>query len=211
MRASREFVKWHTQKKENEVKEFPTKWSTCKITPGFYASINDIIAAVNNVINETVKYKNFFEYDSSSQRIKVKHGDIHEGEKMILSFKMSSRLALQFGYQPEKEIEADTNYAPHVANVASGIPDRMLVYCDILEPQIIGDSWARVLRTVNTSQDGVTFYFAKSCNFDFTHRQYLPLQKKYFESVSIDIRDITGSLMPFQYGTLSAKLHFKKV
>jgi len=65
------------------------------------------------------------------------------------------------------------------------------------------------LRTLNTS-DGSAKYFSKPCSVEFSQLQYLQLQAKQFDTVRIDIRDIAGKLMPFQYGTLCVKLDFKK-
>lgn len=190
----------------------PTTSVSVKITPGFYMSVKDLIYGVNKVVKKDTKLDNFFHYDAISQRVSIKKGiDIVEGSKVVVSFKPSVRLALQLGYRPDEEIQVEGSYAPHVANTSSGIADVMLVYCDIIEPQITGDSWAKVLRTLKTTPDGAVPYFALPCSMDFTQLQYVPIQKKYFESISIDIRDTAGKLMPFQYGTLSVKLHFKRI
>ncbi len=86
----------------------------------------------------------------------------------------------------------------NVTNLISGIPDKMLIYCDIIEPQIIGDKWAKVLRSISVEPEST---FAKPCSVDFTQLQYVPLQTKHFESISVDIRDTSGNLLPFRYGT----------
>lgn len=187
------------------------EWSTIKITPGFYVDIKDIIRAINSAIEKQTKLGNFFQFDNLSQRISIKKGNtVKVNEKVIVAFKASDRLALQLGYRPNEEVEVSTSHAPNVASITSGIPDMMLIYCDILEPQITGDSWSKVLRTLNLSPDGVVPFFSKCCTSNFAQLQYIPLQQKHFESISIDIRDGTGELLPFRFGTLSVKLHFRR-
>jgi len=180
----------------------PSSWMTIKITPGFYDDVKEIIKAINAAIRKATKIVDFFQFDNSSKRVSVK------GDTIIASFKLRGRLALQLGFRPDEELSSVIR-APHAANVVSGIPDMMLIYCDIIEPQIFGDSWSKLLRTVNTS-DGTASYFSKPCSVEINQLQYLQLQKKNFDTVRIDIRDIAGKLMPLQYGTLCVKLHLKK-
>lgn len=186
----------------------PSTWSTLKITPGFYNDIKEIVNAVNGRVREKTKLSSFFQIDDKSKRLGVKTNEVAEGGGVITYYRAKGRLALQLGCRPDDEVSVSAK-PPHVTNIASGVPDTMLVYCDILEPQITGDSWSRLLRTLNTTRDAAE-YFGKPCSTEFAHLQYIPVQRKNFESIRIDIRDVSGKLMPFQYGTLTVKLHFKR-
>lgn len=188
-------------------------WQNIVIKPGFYRDIQEIIDCLNLEIRDAMKTdKDFFQINDKTQRVSgnisifgpsFSHGDI-----IPLAFKICGRLALQLGFRPDEENSLDA-MAPHPTNLNMGIPDIMLIYCDIIEPQIIGDSWSKVLRTVNTS-DGAIVNFSQPRSFEFTRLQYVPLQSKQFHTIRIDIRDVAGKLLPFQYGTLSVKLHFKR-
>lgn len=204
-----EYIKWHKSGSKNDQKWLVDKESY-KITDGFYSDINAIIEALNNEINRATGQKTFFMYNKLAHRVFSANNDVEEGRKWIETCKLSPRLAQQLGYPPDKAIRHKT-YADHVVNTALLVPDKMLIYCDILEPQVYGDSWARALRLVNTSPVNKQSYFGQACSLTFNPPQYIPLQQKHFEAVSIDIRDIEGKLMPFQYGTLSVKLHFRKI
>lgn len=190
----------------------PLVWSSVKITPGFYVDAKDIVTAVNNAITVETKIENFFQYDANSQRVstKEKESALTDGQKVVTAFKPSVRLALQLGYRPDEEVQVEELHAPHVANTTSGVPDIMLIYCDIIEQQIAGDSWSRVLRTLKSTPDGAVPYFSKSCSVDFAQLQYIPVQQTQFESISLDLRDSNAKLMPFQSGVSSVKLHFRK-
>lgn len=181
----------------------------CSIIPGYYDDIKDILSAINKEIDKTTKQETFFEFYSLANKVGASNDIIEVGRKWIENCKLSPRLGLQLGYPPNSKITVG-DYAPHVVNISTIIPEKMLIYCDILEPQIIGDSWGKVLRVVSTNAGIAKPYFGQSCSTMFNPPQYIPVQSQNFEAIKIDIRDIEGRLMPFQYGTLSVKLHFKK-
>lgn len=191
--------------------KFDVKWITCKIEPGFYSDTVKLISAVNKAITEVTENSNFFKLDEKANTVQAEPNDVSVvGKIMILSVKMSDRLSLQLGYIPNKPITEVNSGGFHPVNLISGIPDKMLIYCDIIEPQICGDICAKLLRTVTVSPDGVEPYFGYPCCKEFTQLQYIPLQMKNFESISIAIKDITSEPTSFTYGTLSVKLHFKQ-
>ena len=81
----------------------------------------------------------------------------------------------------------------------------MYVYCDLLEPRVVGDKMTQLLRVVP----------AEGRNGDMVTRiyenvHYVPLQRKSFEVVEIDIRDSVGEKVPFERGTLNVTLHFRR-
>lgn len=187
------------------------KWTELEITPGFYKDVNAIINALNETISKNVKkLVKFFQFDDKTNRVFInKTYKFVINDTMPLSFKMSSRLALQLGLRPNEEYPVDLQ-APYPTNLNSGIPDIMFIYCDIIEPQIIGDSWSKVLRTLSNTPDGAVTHFSQACSVEFMRLQYVPVQKKHIQSIRIDIRDVTSNPFPFLYGTLSVKLHFKR-
>lgn len=148
-----------------------------------------------------------FEYNAITRKVKANNNPVSPGGKFIHSCTLLNRLGIQLGYPPDTNVFS-LKCAPYVANVKFGVPDKMIIYCDVVEPQIFGDNFARVLSTLNTLPDSEA-HFAKTYSTYFNTPQYIPVQTKKFEAVSIDIRDVEGKLMPFQYGTLSVKLHFK--
>lgn len=191
--------------------KFGGEWITCEIEPGFYSDTVNLISSVNNAIAGATGRSTFFELDKQSQKVKAVPPSAFElNQKLIIYVKMSDRLSLQLGYIPNRLISAESSNALHPVNLISGIPDKMLIYCDIIEPQLCGDKCAKVLRTVTVTPDRSEPYFGYPCCKNFTQLQYIPLQLKHFESISIDIRSITSEFIPFQFGTSSVELHFKQ-
>lgn len=99
--------------------------------------------------------------------------------------------------------------SPYVGNVYFGIPDQMFIYCDIIEPQLIGYESSQVIKIVNTTEKEINF--GTSCYRGFQKIHYNPILKKEFDKVDIDIRDITGEFFPFRHGISSVKLHFAEI
>lgn len=112
---------------------------------------------------------------------------------------------MQLGFKPYTDI-LETQISPHIGNIHFGVSDQMFIYTDIIDPTLIGHEKAYVIKVVNTEAKKYTF--GDSCYKEYTHMHYMRLQKREFESISVDIRDYTGQFMPFQHGVLMIKLHF---
>ena len=81
----------------------------------------------------------------------------------------------------------------------------LYVYCDASEAMPVGDIKAPLLRVVDAAG-----------NFgDLIHRlcstpQYVPVSRKEFNILEIDIRDDTGRAVPFEFGKVVTTLHFRR-
>ena len=85
------------------------------------------------------------------------------------------------------------------------------VYTDIVQPVVVGDSHVRLLRTVNMdATDGESDVDVQMIHHIYTSPLYVPLGKKHFESIEINIMTDTGEPMPFAEGKSVAVLHFKR-
>lgn len=178
---------------------------TVKITPGYYASVSDLIDTVNTEMkNHDLVTMPFISIDKINNRSVVKKESVR---KSIESISFEGRLAMQLGFEPDENILNQT-ISPHIGNTFFGVPDQMLIYTDIIEPTFIGHEKAYVMKIVNTNVH--TYKFGDICYREYTHIHYMRVQKREFESVSVDIRDYTGAFIPFQHGVLTIKLHFKK-
>jgi len=84
-------------------------------------------------------------------------------------------------------------------------PSMMFVYCDLIEHVTVGDVRAPLLRS---------FAMEKSSNElvhrNFTNLIYVPVQKKQFDTIEINIMSDTGDPMPFAIGKSLVLLHFRR-
>ncbi len=91
--------------------------------------------------------------------------------------------------------------------------DRLLptiyVYCDLVEEQLMGNTYAQLLRTVDVPPwDGLGG--GDVVTQEFKHVHYINIQTGNFESVQIKLYDPRGNPVDFKHGNVTTKLHFKK-
>ena len=80
----------------------------------------------------------------------------------------------------------------------------LYVYCDIVEPTVVGDVKVPLLRCVNISGK-----HEETVDRIYETVHYVPLHRKQFDSIDINIRDDTGRSVPFQRGKVIVTLHFR--
>jgi len=116
----------------------------------------------------------------------------------------SPDLAHLLGFEPDVTYRRNISVAKQLPNMI-GHAHSAYVYCDLLEHVAVGDTKAPLLRIVdNPSQ--------KRGN---VHRvlnpiQYVPLQKKCFDTMEIYIMTDTGVPVPFLFGKSFAVLEFRR-
>ena len=83
--------------------------------------------------------------------------------------------------------------------------DSLYVYCDVVEPRVVGDSQVPLLRIVPAEGD-----HGQLVTRIYENVHYVRLQRKSFQTIEINIRDRTGNIVPFEQGTLNVTLHFRQ-
>lgn len=194
-------VKKDSDLTENSLQPF----HAIELTPGYYGSVANLVEIVNKQMkNHWLASGLLISIDPTNNRTIVNKQSVY---KKLDNISFQGRLALQLGFEPEENI-LNHELSPYIGNTYFGVPDQMLIYTDIIEPTYIGHEKAYVLKIVNTNVN--TYKFGDICYKEYTHIHYMRMQKREFESVSVDIRDYTGAFIPFQHGVLTIKLHFKK-
>ena len=85
----------------------------------------------------------------------------------------------------------------------------LMIYSDIYEPYVTGDVQTRLLRAVSLNIDDYTYGSTRIKNFSLP--MYIPLLFNLFQTIEIDIRNQSGRVIPFDYGTLTVTRHFKRL
>ena len=75
----------------------------------------------------------------------------------------------------------------------------MFVYCDLIQDEILGNTFTSLLRSVaiNSKGNRKLNEVATICQRSFSNLQWKDDVKSSFQSITINIRDETGQLMPF--------------
>ena len=76
------------------------------------------------------------------------------------------------------------------------------MYCPLVEPRMVGDAVIENVPVEGRDGEMITRVFDPI--------QYCPLLQRRFQTVDIDIRDDTGSIVPFERGRVVVTLHCRK-
>ena len=94
--------------------------------------------------------------------------------------------------------------APSIVDLRRGF-ESLYVYSSIVEPRIVGDKIAPLLRIVP-----ITGRHGEMVTTRFDHVQYIPVLSREIGSVETEIRDNTGRPVPFERGKVTVTLHFRR-
>ena len=84
----------------------------------------------------------------------------------------------------------------------------MYVYCDIIDPQIVGSNELKLMRVVPSDTQRED---RQQARWEPIRAEYLKLSKKHFDTIDIHIMTSLGSPVRFLNGRSLVKLHFRKV
>lgn len=179
-----------------------SKLTAFKVEPGNYKDIDELLLT----INADSKLKQFnleFQHDKTTGKV-----ELISMKSDVLQIELSPTLALQMGYDLNNNNVKINRKATRPPNLLAGIPSHMYVYCDLVDPQLVGDTVAPLLKIVNIDMSDYTYGSHKIVHFNDPH--YVPVIKSMFESVEVDLRDSRGEKLPFQFGTTCMKLHLRQ-
>lgn len=170
------------------------------ITPGNYMDIDEVLQALNE--NPALNKHVVFKHETTS-----KHVSVEFKNENITSLQLSPKLSLQLGYGPYTDIYQKP-LSCNPSNILLGIPSQLFVYCDVIEPQLVGDVISQLLRIVHVNTQKFVYGMNKMISYSPPH--YIPVLRREFQNIEIDIRTVEGHPVPFQFGTLCVKLHFRR-
>lgn len=179
------------------------------VAAGIYESPELLLAELNDHSDET---HIIFTLNAGS-RVRAEVACIGCTGTKIHSFELSPCLRKILGFENGKierfELRENSTIEGHTPmNLFSSMPTNLLVYADICKPYITGDVYTRLLR--NVAMDQTFNNYGRIVSKSFSQPIYIPLICPTFETIEIDLRSPTGERVPFDYGTLTVTLHFRK-
>ena len=172
-------------------------WDTLIISPGHYPTIQDILAKMKESIDNEHRYNNdvSFSYDTISRKVTV-----HVQNNSEVNF---DKFGYMLGFSPEQVISKTTK-GPREVDLEHGFHD-LYIYCDIIQPQYVGDTLVPLLRIIPVEgKDG------ERISKSFVRPQYVPVSRKQFETIEVNIKRDTGESVPFEFGRVLLTLHFRQ-
>ncbi|KAL3084636.1 hypothetical protein niasHT_005576 [Heterodera trifolii] len=141
-----------------------------------------------------------FNYDVNKNRFVL-----NTDPRYVKKVEVSPQLAYILGFNNTEFMQAE-NEARFVPDMSGGVSSFHVYTPDLIEPMMIGDVTAPVLRivTIRGAPDQVI-------EEQFFAIQYHKILLKEVSEILIEVRTNSGSLMPFQYGTCTLTLHFRKM
>jgi hypothetical protein len=189
------------------------------IEDGYYESNEQLINAINtswkcHAPNE-LKDAYAFSYFKASRKCALyyKRPDIPGGSNFQLSTALNSILNLNDGdlidFDECMSNENDVNYTNMVKSktpMSLNPIYNMLVYSDIIEPVVVGDSEVPMLRSIPISNTnwGPQYFEPKKLH-------YIPIRKKELTTISVYIYTDFGELVPFTGGRTTVTLKLRRV
>ena len=98
------------------------------------------------------------------------------------------------------------NFPQNSVDVQGYEPRLLQVYCSIIEPWVVSNVKAPLLRTIAVTERGIE---KRILSREFVSRSYLPVNVQSFQTIQMEIRDTTGKYAPFQDGLTYFRLHFR--
>lgn len=175
-----------------------------EIKEGFYPSIESILDELNHLMGGPQDHFLKFVYDKTLCKVGVL--SYATGAAVALTFK--GKLARILGFDDGVALTLLKNllkYAPHPTDISGG-DYSLFVYSDVIQHQLVGDYYVPLLRCVQITggpQEIVTT--------EFSRPHYVPVSKTEFDEITIDIKTDQNTSVPFRFGKVVAKLHFRPI
>lgn len=199
------------------------------IPSGVYESISEFVETLNHHLAELKPPHIGFEFESKNGG-KVSICRLCDNCESVHLISLHEKIERILGFSPDQKINnydsmkfpdfgvgrylpLDSRHrglvAEHPAQLANGLPNRMFVYCDLCEPRIVGDVKTPLLRMVKI--DTRRYIYGSDQVEAFPSPHYIPMLHTRFRTILIDIRDHLGDSIPFETGTLTVTLHFRRL
>ena len=176
---------------------------TAHLTQTKYDSANELVTEIcfklGLALNKASDfYRDAFVLDFLSNRV------IYNVQKYNIEVRLSSQVIEVLGLQERAWIARDGtgNYPPDHTNGFNAL----YVYCYVVQPQIVGNVYAPLLRTVGINNEKRGDLVQRL--YDQPH--YVPVNTDELSIIEINIKDDTGQNISFASGKVICKLHFRQ-
>ena len=130
--------------------------------------------------------------------------------KIMVNDSGECAIFLKLGFKMENGNRIFYYQSKEPCSLWRGIPDKLFIYCDICESYITGDVQTPLLRIVPIESRESNYAYGTNQVKHFSLPFYIPLRQTRFRRIEIDIRDQLGKKIPFESGTLTVTLNFRR-
>ena len=165
--------------------------------PGHYSSVEDALQNRKELVDDKNRYTDDvrFSYDNLSKKVTVY---LKNNAQVSLN-----DLAYMLGFTPN-QIISKTTTGDRQVDLEYGFHD-LFLYCDLIQSQYVGDALVPLLRIVPVEGE-----VGQRVSKSFVRPQYVPVSRKQFETIEVNIKRDTGESVPFEFGRVLLTLHFRQ-
>ena len=168
----------------------------------YYATVYEYITSIKNSLKEASvsdnEIKLQFELDG---KVTI---TLSPGYKVYLRREQAIVLGfMKFDDSTEVKEITKTETGSYEANLYR--ETNIHVYCDIVQPQIVGDKTVPLLAVVPCQKTTETY----ETTYVVENIRYIPIQTKSFQKIKVLLRSSTNEFIPFEYGRATITLHLK--
>ena len=178
-----------------------------QVPAGYYETVPDVIQVINDQMKESAENLAIDQFAELKYSNKTNRLTVDLGRHTSITFTPAMRYMLGISHlrHPLRNSTSDTIQwtSAKSCDIHRGFTS-MYVYCDVLEHVSVGDTKAPLLRIVQVSGKS-----GERVQAVYDKPIYVPLQKKNFDSIEIDIRNDIGKPIPFENGKVIVTLHFR--
>ena len=176
--------------------------TSATIKYGHYKTMEEFTKGMNDALKQEIGNNTdiYLTYSALTGKVTV---HLKPKCKLLLFGKLS--LILGYGGKDTviDEKSGSAQESPYVTDLATFTS--IYTYCNIIQPQIVGDTSAQLLRSIP-----IEGKYGDIVTKTFTNIQYVPVQTKSFGDVKIILRNDTDDPVPFERGKVIATLHFRQ-
>ena len=172
-----------------------------------YFSVKEYIDGINDSLKESHVDKSLVDKSNEIEFIYESNGKVKVRLSPGYTVRLRREQAIVLGFtifeDPAEtyDIENAQETGMYKANLYR--ETNIHVYCNIVQPQIVGDKMAPLVAVVpyqkTTSE---TFYAVENIH-------YIPVQTKVFQNIKVHLRSSTEEPIPFEHGRAAITLHLK--
>ncbi|RLA19856.1 MAG: hypothetical protein DRQ56_04470 [Gammaproteobacteria bacterium] len=147
---------------------------------------------------DQIKFGFYFSFNQTIKRVICKFTD-----NTVKHIGLSTKLQYMLGFD-QRDFYDERTVAKYHPDIRIGFYS-MFVYCSLVEPQIVGNITAPLLRSVHIEGN-----YGDIIEKLYHSPHYVPVVAKEIDRIEIDIKDDNNQSVPFQFGKTVVKLHFRK-
>jgi len=177
-----------------------SNYESYTLPKGNYTDLEQFVLHLNSL--DIIKNNVSFKYNKDTDHVEVESSDSRQRKFVDLSLGLRAMLGFKLGEECLKE-----GPAPKPANLYANVRQQLFVYCDLVEPQLVGDSAECLLKTVGI-EDITNFGSLVVKTYDSP--DYVPIQRTHFQTIELDIRTFDDKPAPFEFGPSLVKVHIRR-